>query len=231
MSRKRKANWRRRHIRRNSLNRWNRRAKQKKDRGQEEQQIDDRDSGTQFWRQWGIFDIFILSIGDSPESIRGVNEAVLRSMMGEHDDVMAKRVATFYAGVSANDGEITSIIYAASGIAALFGAIHCIGWTFKFPSHAEQLLWRTSSIAITCLPLASRPIYLTIIWLGNYQRNGVLGWVAKFLGLSTFIATILSSIIYIIARVTLLILALTSLHSLPAEAYQTVHWTTFIPHI
>ena len=159
------------------------------------------------------------------------------NMMGDSDEVMAKTVSMFYGGVTRYDDEIIPISFAASGIAALFGAIHCIGWTFAFPSQAEQFFWRMSSIAIMCLPLASRPLFLMTNWLDIHRggqaigQNWVLKWVAKFVRALGIIVIILSSIIYIIARVTLLILALTSLRSLPAEAYQTVHWTTFIPHV
>jgi hypothetical protein len=35
----------------------------------------------------------------------------------------------------------------------LFGAIHLSAWNFIFPSSAERILWRTSSVAITILPV------------------------------------------------------------------------------
>ena len=38
-------------------------------------------------------------------------------------------------------------------------------------------------------------------------------------------------ILYILARVITLVLAFTSLRDLPPGAYETVHWTTFIPHV
>ena len=38
-------------------------------------------------------------------------------------------------------------------------------------------------------------------------------------------------LLYIIARAVTLVLALTSLRDLPPGAFDTVHWTTFIPHI
>jgi hypothetical protein len=31
-------------------------------------------------------------------------------------------------------------------VATVFGGIHCIGWSFDFPSYTEQLLWRISSV-------------------------------------------------------------------------------------
>ena len=40
-----------------------------------------------------------------------------------------------------------------------------------------------------------------------------------------------AGLLYIIARVVTLVLALTSLRDLPPGAFDTVHWTTFIPHV
>ena len=39
-------------------------------------------------------------------------------------------------------------------VTMVFGGIHCVAWSFAFPSSTEQLLWRISSIAITGIPLA-----------------------------------------------------------------------------
>lgn len=46
----------------------------------------------------------------------------------------------------------------------------------------------------------------------------------------TYLIAVLSTF-YLIARAILLALAFASLRSLHPDAYQTVHWTTFIPHI
>ena len=40
-----------------------------------------------------------------------------------------------------------------------------------------------------------------------------------------------AGILYILARAVTLVLAFTSLRDLPPGAYETVYWTTFIPHI
>lgn len=155
-------------------------------------------------------------------------------------EIMEKRVCTFYAGIgedSDDNGEIIPTMIVASGIAALFGAIHCAAWSFAFPSHTEQLLWRVSSIAITFLPL-SIPLITGVTWLKDWleHRESVADKVTFFvvkicLAVLAFLSFILGAFVYIVARVTLLVLALMSLRSLPTEAYQTVHWTTFIPHI
>ena len=57
------------------------------------------------------------------------------------------------------------------------------------------------------------------------------------MGFEIFAITVLifgglsGGIVYIIARAVTLALAFTSLRDLPPGAYETVHWTTFIPHV
>lgn len=171
-------------------------------------------------------------------------------MAGGNDEIRATRVSTFYAG----DSEVVDMMqpmFAASCTAALFGSIHCFGWMFAFPSRTEQLLWRISCITITSVPVLLGGVIISWEgWLEKWVKN----WWAKvenqvpkplkmmwdaglWLAFTIFVmipAAILifaSPVLYILARVTLLILSLASLRSLPAEAFQTVQWTTFIPHV
>ena len=62
------------------------------------------------------------------------------------------------------------------------------------------------------------------IWLLNMDFDSS-GAVALYFG------PLSGGILYIIARVVTLVLAFTPLRDLPPGAYETVHWTTFIPHI
>ena len=41
----------------------------------------------------------------------------------------------------------------------------------------------------------------------------------------------IGGILYTISRAVTLVLAFISLRDLPPGAYETVHWTTFIPHV
>ena len=85
-------------------------------------------------------------------------------------------------------------------------------------------MWRISSVAITAVP-----VYIPLMMgLGALLGNMVYD---KF-GITVFyFGPLFGGIIYIIARAVTLVLAFTSLRDLPPGAYQTVHWTTFIPHV
>jgi hypothetical protein len=100
-------------------------------------------------------------------------------------------------------------------VSTVFGGIHCIGWSFDFPSHTEQLLWRISSISITGIPLG-----LVVI-------DMILGHFEHLLDILFYLLCLL----YIVSRVLLLVVSLTTLRSLPSSAFQTVEWTTFLPHV
>ena len=134
----------------------------------------------------------------------------------------SKRVPTFYSGESSGDDDPRT--HAVTGlVAVIFGAIHCIAWSFQFPSHMEQILWRVSAIAIICVPILFPLVglfaFIDLPWLSN--KRGVL----------TIVIVIILAFLYMLARVMLFILALISLRTLPPEAYHTVIWTTYLPHI
>ncbi|KAK7040665.1 hypothetical protein VNI00_009571 [Paramarasmius palmivorus] len=116
------------------------------------------------------------------------------------------------------------------GLTTLFSAIHCIPWNFQFPTHTEQLLWRISAGGLVVLPIGLAVILVIfgIIIALVEDRGGN----TDFLG-NVFMAfdAVLLPIAYFVARVILMVLALMELRHLPPSAYQTVEWTTFIPHI
>ena len=125
----------------------------------------------------------------------------------------------FWANSSGDNAIIADIIVL--GVGVCFGAIHCIAWGFSFPIYAELLMWRVSCVAITAVS-----IYITLgIRLADLLDNMDFGkTVLCFVPFS-------AGILYILARAITLVLAFTSLRGLPPGAYETVHWTTFIPHV
>ncbi|KAH9957227.1 hypothetical protein BC827DRAFT_1138343 [Russula dissimulans] len=108
------------------------------------------------------------------------------------------------------------------GIASAFGGIHCIGWSFTFPSNTERTLWRVASISITSIPIVLSLFF--VLPLGDSFRGLVPKWIFRnFNRLQLFV--------YVLSRLVLLILAFLTLRLLPPAAYHTVRWTSFIPHL
>ena len=145
-------------------------------------------------------------------------------VIGQQDtdsDMLASKVPTFWSGNPTDkQSGIAGVTTLMAGI--IFGAIHCIAWSFEFPSHAELVLWRISSIGII-----ATPVYF-LVSLSFLEISSLPMWVIR----TTAIPLVtLMPLLYIVARAVTVVLAFTSLRALPPAAYEMVHWTTFIPHI
>lgn len=97
---------------------------------------------------------------------------------------------------------------------ATFGAIHCASWNVTLPSSIELWLWRASALwCVVC------PILMVIswgAWWQQYSKNMV------------FIAC---GVLYIIVRLYMIVEVFISFRALPESAYDSVQWSSFIPHI
>ncbi|KDQ49501.1 hypothetical protein JAAARDRAFT_165572 [Jaapia argillacea MUCL 33604] len=178
-------------------------------------------------RRWWIAEIWIAVKYDSPfQRIFSLPlVAIVRiispfaAMAGDGQSVTKdqNRIPTFYAG-HLTGSEVTQLFLISSFIATVFGAIHCLAWHVQVPSPTHLLLWRVSSLTITLVPV------LEVVAFQAPDSSNFLMMLAGLL-------MILGSIAYIVARITLLVLAFMSLRSIPPGAYETVVWTTFIPHL
>lgn len=131
----------------------------------------------------------------------------------------AKRVPTFYAADNGMDN-LDILVYSGMAISTTFGAVHCMAWSFQFPSYTEQLLWRLFSLAILCLPV----VFWATMTLGGFmvEHNAPDIFVCILKG-----AALLEALPYIVSRIGLLILALASLRSLHPK-----HFRPFLgPHL
>ena len=133
-------------------------------------------------------------------------------------------VPMFWAN-STDGNELVFADFIVLVVCVCFGAIHCIAWFFSFPTHTELLMWRISSITIT-----AAPVYIPLMFF----LAGLLGGcfdLQKSAYIVFYLAPVIGGILYILARAITLVLAFTSLRDLLPGAYETVHWTTFIPHV
>ena len=84
-------------------------------------------------------------------------------------------------------------------------------------------MWQLSSVAITAVP-----VYIPLVFsLGGWFINVN----DKISDIFIIFGPLSGGMLYILARAVTLVLAFISLRDLPPGAYETVHWTTFIPHV
>ena len=128
-----------------------------------------------------------------------------------------KKVPTFYAGYL--DKRQIGIAFTAETIlAVIFGAVHCIAWSYPFPSREEQILWRVSCVVVT----SDFPLMALILALNKFQADQNNPY-------HVYLLTPMF-LLYIVARIILLVQMFLCLRVLSPETFQTVSWTTLIPH-
>ena len=128
--------------------------------------------------------------------------------LDKSDDVQKR--ASDFSNAFERVSIISSFLLAFAG--SIFGAVHCLAWNSTFPTPKERLAWRVCSVATTALPAVGIPAYISD-WSGD-----------RFLGFPLLVA-------YVIARLTLIALALASLRAVPADVFQTTAWNNIIPHV
>ena len=105
--------------------------------------------------------------------------------MGAFDDMMtcdtvgdkSLRVPTFYSSYEDN----ALLFLLATCIATVFGAIHCIAWSFQFATLQERWVWRISTILVSGVPIS---IYAIASLFHAFGYEDIPTWmkVDKFFG-------------------------------------------------
>jgi len=137
----------------------------------------------------------------------------------------ASHVPSFYAPVTKSDRWSRMVVFALFGI--IFGGLHCIGWSFKYPTPSEQALWRATSLAITVIPVIVAPIDFL---LAARDISTCQGFERRALLILDLMMTIFL-FVYVPARLTLIAQALALLRKQPPDALVAVDWTKYIPHL
>ncbi|PPQ90235.1 hypothetical protein CVT25_012994 [Psilocybe cyanescens] len=144
------------------------------------------------------------------------------------------RVPTFYAPAVGDNDDVKCFMLAML-VATVFGGIHCIAWSFEFPTVTEKWTWRVSAVWVAGLPLGIFFYYgltgliikIASYWDGKEDSSVLKNSLRTIFSVISFLL-ILS---YIAARGVLLILPLIGLRALPAGAYIDINWTAYLPHV
>ncbi|KAF7370041.1 hypothetical protein MSAN_00634100 [Mycena sanguinolenta] len=126
------------------------------------------------------------------------------------------------ASVPSDDWLEAGFLFIVPLVGAVFGAVHCAAWNTIFPTPAEMWIWRISSLVIATIPGLTLLLPLITVVITD-QLESVLAAVG--------VIVILTSPIYIAARLVLVVLPLADLRSLPASAFIDVNWRIYIPHL
>ncbi|KAG2141423.1 uncharacterized protein EDB93DRAFT_1294699 [Suillus bovinus] len=140
------------------------------------------------------------------------------------------QVPTFDGSITLERPDRKVLRLAAMIMATIFGGVHCMAWSFAFPTHQEQMLWRISAIATTCTPWLCWIIYLDSEVTHSIFR--CIPDLLKYVVWGAYYLTYFACFaLYVLARAVLLALMFTTLHNLPADAYKAVSWTGLVPHL
>ncbi|KAJ7831576.1 hypothetical protein B0H13DRAFT_2431531 [Mycena leptocephala] len=108
-------------------------------------------------------------------------------------------------------------------VGTVFGAIHCAAWNADFPTAVEKWMWRSCSLLIVATPAGIVLLWILLGFAGAAESHWA-GRVVLVIGFTPIL-------IYVMARLVLIILPLVGLRSLPSGALMDVNWSVYIPHL
>ena len=129
----------------------------------------------------------------------------------------------------------------------IYGAIHLAAWNIQFPSVVEQWLWRCAAISLSgyfyILGVGIGTVIMvhaTIVRIREvgykraWSRDSWREFVERFRagpGRRYFVLmSICISVLFLLARIVILVEIFLSLRSSPAGAYDSVDWSSFFAH-
>jgi len=139
------------------------------------------------------------------------------------------RVPTFYSSYNDDDHNEDKPTRPTVCVATIFGAIHCIAWSFHFATLQEQWVWRISAILVSALPISF--IFCAFVVKVLYAEESNATWKNLCLKFSAVLLVLLIGPLYLIARMALLVLPFMALRALPPGVYVQLDWVSFLPHI
>ena len=140
----------------------------------------------------------------------------------------ARSASWLYPG-SSGVGDETNWYYE-SAIMALcpivYGAIHFLAWCHQFPTTLEALLWRVSSVVVTC----SGFVGVTVTWCIYRYGTSQAGFVLKLIVTILAFFVLIISISHMLASGFLIVESFRQLFFLDPATYQLPSWSNYWPH-
>lgn len=121
----------------------------------------------------------------------------------------------------------TSLLIGLAAAGIIYGAMHLLAWSAPFASNAEAVVWRLSAIIL----IASGPAFALTTVFKIYKEEVDLGFfISMFLG-CTYAVCWAFLLLYILARIFLVVECFLELQHLPEKVFLTPKWTKYWPHI
>ena len=124
------------------------------------------------------------------------------------------------------------------GVWLAFGGIHLTAWSFSFPSYTELLLWRISSLILAGSMLmfwitGNRKTYVLVgfIWPKARRKVQEISNERKKVSTIQIILGTVTGLMYIGARLCLIVQVFVALRKNPIGTFETVDWVKFLPHL
>ena len=136
-------------------------------------------------------------------------------------------LTSWLLNVTIPEGQGSGWTTSAFGITAtIFSAIHLAAWDWDFPSPALGVMWRT--FGVIAVASAITPIFTAAVW--DFPVASNLGMLKSIVNYALSSIYVLSGIVYIPARIGLLVLTFYCFTRMPASAYEPLDWTGVLPH-
>ncbi|KAJ4258825.1 hypothetical protein NW762_007912 [Fusarium torreyae] len=125
---------------------------------------------------------------------------------------------------SLSTGDMLILVLVFFVLCAGYGGVHCLAWNADFATQAERNLWRIACVDLVMAGVLYFILLAFFLAAEDNSAHAVAHVIIVTLGMGHFA-------IYIGARIFLVVEAFVSVRHLREEAYETVGWVSWIPHI
>jgi hypothetical protein len=135
-------------------------------------------------------------------------------------------IGNFTALVSRDGSSLVTKAVGGVGYLALllFAGIHLAAWNFDFPSRAELIVWRLATV----YTVGFGPVALSVNLIVKHISVDLIVKKLRLRGKYS-VSVRVSSSIYVLARLVIVVEAFRTLFYLPSDSYVPT-WTSNIPH-